>query len=329
MGIAFPLAFGSLELIAVTYLSWRTLRARQGSSGAANIAYAQRWILPLFASAFLIEVLEAVLWAGEPRRIGEAEHEGCTRGNAALTRLAYVVLCAQPLLIVTAARHTGYSTNMLLLKVPEAISLVYGAVCLGALLRSELGGNVELLSLASSNVSSDRGLATCTYVSEHGYLHSVFRQGAGYPMPCGVGYFVLALGTLWARPWWVASGLLGVYLGVYTLLHMAIGFSAISGPIWSWSPAGGLVFLIAQPRLFAHHAEAEGFPAAHAGATDGVPAGAGARTQADGARERADAVGSPGQASSVNDDKSASGSSVTDIHYYDEAYRTGQVRELI
>lgn len=372
--LAWSATFASIEAVGLAYIAWRTSRARLGTSAEASIEYAQRWMLPLFGSAFLIELLEALLWAEGDNltRVADGMREGCTRRNASLTRLVFLVLCMQPLFFITATRHTGYSSNLQLLRVPEALAVVYAVGCVLSLAFGELGAQVELQSLASSGLLSDRGLATCTYIGKHGahararvrggrgggacltawtprgegghrpsgspragaappapfragHLHWVFRQVSSTVMPSRFGYFMVTISALWARPWWVASGLLGFYLAVFAVIDLALmGRSSEAGSVWCWSAFAGLAFLVAQPRLFAEQAAEAGFGRPPIAAQPPAAAPAAAATT----RARNDSTGgdvAPGSASDEGDSKSASDSGITDIQYYDEAYRAGQL----
>lgn len=269
------IAFASFELVCLSFLAWRCCIRSPTDPTVAH----QRYVLPLLVSIFLIEAIEAGIWADGDNiaAIGDAMHSTCTARNRHLTRFAGVVVFWQPFIVVFACRHTGDVKNRDLLRIPQHLALVTAVFLVAALAAGEMFEH-HIHSIKSSHYLGMHGLSTCSYVGLHGahghlscragvraassraphtppmrthagHLHWVWKMSASYMMPNAYPYFLLGVACLWARPLMLVSGAVAFYLVVFTAVLFSFDTSMEAASVWCWTAVGLHLFFIAQPYL--------------------------------------------------------------------------------
>jgi len=212
----------------------------------------QGLLLPIAISICAIETIEALLWAlpqEELVSVLESSTHTCSTRNHRLTMLvAFLVLPFQPYLFLFPMRRVGHPRNRDLLRIPEALALIFAVTWCACLLVPVWRKDAPLVSLEDSGYLSYSHLETCAFVGREGHLHWAFRQMNSYMVPNGFPYFLTFLvPTLFVRPWGFFSGIVTVLTALGFAQLVYFGFSFEFGSVWCWSALLLHVYLVLQP----------------------------------------------------------------------------------
>mmetsp|Transcript_114379 Transcript_114379/g.243969 ORF Transcript_114379/g.243969 Transcript_114379/m.243969 type:complete len:288 (+) Transcript_114379:84-947(+) len=238
--------FATIEFGCLAFLIWRSLCNKKDP-----VVQAQRFIIPLLITVFLVEVCEAFIWVDEGTLLSifEGDQQPCpTKKNTVITRFLLFILSVQPLCTTFACRFTGVPENMLLYRIPMYLAVLNIVGHMIALFMGEVF-DWHLIPLAESSFKGMSGLFSCTYIGRNGHLHWVWKTSQIYVLPGAFTYSVLSVLCVFACPFWLMGGPICISTFIYFLFLIYFNFSFEAGSVWCWSALYLFIFYIIQPYI--------------------------------------------------------------------------------